>query len=126
MELSYLACPYQHNDPHVMEARREMATHTAFRFIRQGILVYSPLTHDIPINQCGIFGDWQTWKTHNHEMLSRCDKIIVLKLPGWENSKGVQGELTKARQLELPIQEIEPDLNLFNEILRAKGAALSI
>jgi dCTP diphosphatase len=42
-------------------------------------------------------------------MLSKCDRVIVLKLPGWENSKGVAAEIARAEELGLPIEWMEMD-----------------
>jgi NTP pyrophosphatase (non-canonical NTP hydrolase) len=116
--LAYLACPYAHADPSVMKKRHFIANLVASELVSQGICVYSPLTHDIPLNELGIGGNWEFWKKHNHKMVSCCNKLILLKVEGWENSKGVAGELACARSLNIPIEEREPpDDNEFERLM---------
>ena len=105
--LAYLACPYAHPNPFVMKKRHYIANKVTSQLISKGICVYSPLTHDIPLNELGIEGNWEFWKKHNHMMVSRCDKLILLKVSGWEQSKGVAGELECARKHNIPIEEME-------------------
>lgn len=110
MSVAYLACPYSDPDPKVKEMRLEIVTRVAFKLMRTGILVYSPLTHNVPIDRLGINGDWIFWKKFDHTMLSRCDRLIVLKLPGWNNSKGVTAEISLAKEMGLPIEWMDiPD-----------------
>ena len=109
MNIAYLAAPHTHPDPKIKELRHELVNRTAYRLISQGIMVYSPLTHNIPLDALGIHGDWLTWKDFDLEMLSRCDRLIVLKLPGWEVSKGVAAEIAHAKELGLPIEWLEEE-----------------
>lgn len=102
--IAYLACPYSHPDPLVKKMRLRVVTWFAFELIKAGEFVYSPLTHNIPIDEHGFHGNWLTWKHFDHNMLSRCDKLIVLKLPGWEQSEGVTAEIAYAQALNLPIE----------------------
>lgn len=41
-------------------------------------------------------------------MVSKCEKLIVIKLPGWETSTGVTAEIAHAKELGLLIEEIFP------------------
>src|SRR5690242_11058087 len=107
MKIAYLASPYSHPDESVKERRHAIVTHVAFELIRQGIYVYSPIVHNVPIDQLGIHGNWLSWIEFDHGMLARCDRLLVLKLPGWEESKGVQAEITRAKELGLPIEWME-------------------
>lgn len=107
MSIAYLACPYSHSDPKIRELRLALVTQTAYELMRQGIHVYSPLTHNIPIGRFGIQADWMTWREFDHGMLLRCDRLIVLMLPGWEDSKGVSAEIACAKENGLPIEMME-------------------
>mgnify|MGYP000945932908 CR=1 FL=1 len=106
--VAYLACPYSHKDPRIQRKRLKQVNQTVHELLSQGIHVYSPLTHNVPINDLGFNGDWLKWSSFDHEMLSRCDRLIVLKLPGWEDSKGVKAEIEKAKELNLCIEWMEP------------------
>lgn len=107
MKVAYLACPYTHPDPRVKQMRLSAANRIVYDFMREGKFVYSPLTHNIPIDRLGIHGDWMAWKDFDHAMLSRCDHLIVAKLPGWEESKGVAAEIAFAKELGLPVEWME-------------------
>jgi hypothetical protein len=50
-ELIYLACPYTHNAPEIMEERYKSATSAAARLIEKGHVVFSPITMTHPIDK---------------------------------------------------------------------------
>ena len=107
MNIAYLACPYSHRDPKVKNLRYSIATKVAYDLMSKGIQVYSPLTHNIPIDKLGFHGDWTTWQDFDRSMLARCDRLIVLKLAGWEESRGVSAEIEHATELNLPVEWME-------------------
>jgi hypothetical protein len=107
MKIAYLACPYSHEDPKVKQWGHNRVNQVAHDLMRQGIYVYSPLTHNVPLAHLGIHGNWLTWSTFDHEMLSRCDCLIVLKLEGWQHSMGVQAEIKRAEALGKTIEWLE-------------------
>lgn len=41
-------------------------------------------------------------------MMAACDELVVLLLPGWRESEGVQAEIDLALELDLPIRYLEP------------------
>ena len=99
----YLASPYTHPDPAVVEQRFEAVCRMAADLIRQGKTVFSPIAHSHSICRYGLPGDWQFWKQHDREYLSACDEVVVLKLEGWQESHGVQAEIALARALGKPV-----------------------
>lgn len=99
----YLASPYSDPDPVVRWSRYEAVCRHAAHMLRDGHLVYSPVVHGHALAQRGLPGDWAYWERHNREMLRRCDALLVLTLPGWETSRGVQAEVALARALGLPV-----------------------
>jgi nucleoside 2-deoxyribosyltransferase len=105
--IAYLAAPYSHQDPATKEWRLEAVAKTCSHLFQQGTWVFSPLTHNMTIDSYGINGNWQQWGDYDIEMLSRCDKLLILKLPGWEDSKGVATEIAHAKKIGLPIEELE-------------------
>ncbi|MBS0619896.1 MAG: DUF1937 family protein [Verrucomicrobia bacterium] len=118
MSVAYLSCPYFDPDPLVKETRHAIVNRVAFDLLRQGTMVYSPLTHNLPIDRLGIHGDWVAWKNFDHAMLSRCDRLIVLKLTGWEKSKGVAAEIACAEKLEKPIEWMEIHEEMYQSVSR--------
>ena len=88
-EIIYLAAPYSHQDPAVMEARFQAANHAAAALMRQGYLVFSPISHTHPIAVLGgLPRDWDYWDRFDRAMLATCSRLVVLMLDGWRVSPG--------------------------------------
>lgn len=104
-KLTYLACPYQHADKQVMRERFDAVNRAAAQLMREGVYVFSPISHTHPIAECGdLPRGWDYWEAYDRALLSCCSKLIVLQLPGWEQSVGVQAETAIARELGLDIE----------------------
>jgi len=74
-----------------------------------GMLVFSPIAHSVPIAEHGGAPDtWDFWRSLDLEILGRCDEVVVLKLPGWDESRGVQAEVAMARKLGKPVSYVAP------------------
>lgn len=108
----YLASPYSHDSEHVREMRYMQTALAAARLIDQGFHVYSPICHSLGITRW-IRDPWRTsfesWKEIDKDFISRSDSFIVLKLPGWEQSKGVQFEVEYAKQMGKPVSFVGID-----------------
>lgn len=104
----FLASAYTHPDPQVREQRFHAACAATAALIQAGHLVYSPIVHSHPLTRFGLPGDWGFWRRLNHEHLEKSDVLVVLMLPGWEQSAGVQVEMQLARELGIPIDFWEP------------------
>lgn len=107
MQIAYLAAPYSHENFKIKQLRHEIVNQVAHDLIQTGVYVYSPLTHNVPLAQLGIYGDWRTWSVFDHEMLRRCDRLIVLRLDGWQHSLGVKAEIECAQSLGKEIQWLD-------------------
>lgn len=102
--LIYLAAPYRHNNPAVVEWRVEQINRKCAELMAAGHLVFSPISHSHPIAMQGnLPKNWAFWENYDRVMLSKCDELLVLKLPGWETSEGVQAEIRIAEGLGLTI-----------------------
>lgn len=110
-KLIYLAAPYSHKDPGVMQLRRAIIAHMAAKFMEQGHHVYSPITESACYaeNSATLGGNWSTWSKHDRIMLIKCDEMWVLKLKGYDKSVGVQNEIAICNEpdVNLPIRYIE-------------------
>ena len=90
----YLASPYSHADPEVMEDRFRRVCAVASRLMLQGLHIFSPIAHCHPIAVTGgLPKGWEFWGSYDKDIISKCDRFLVLRLPGWEESKGVQAEI---------------------------------
>ena len=103
--LVYLACPYTHESSMVRQARFEAATRAAAALTLMGMTIFSPITHthkmldsvELPIT-------WDFWQVHCMAYLACSHRMIVLQIPGWDTSKGVQAECSIAQSYALPIE----------------------
>lgn len=107
--LTYLASPYNHPDPVVMEERRAAACRKAGELIEAGVPVISPIAHNVAvIREVGCDTGWDRWQVQDMAILQACSRIAVLCLPGWEQSKGVAAEIAEATKIGLPIEYLVP------------------
>jgi hypothetical protein len=75
-------------------------------------MVFSPIAHCHPLAMAGgLPGDWEFWKRYCLATLTPCRQLWVLKLPGWEDSKGIAGEVQEATRQGKPIYYLEPTIN---------------
>jgi len=99
----YLAMPYTGNENQSFH----VANLVAGLLMRQGHIVFSPISHTHPIAvECNLPKDWDYWKRFDEEFIGFCDEVHVVKLNGFEKSKGVNTEIEITRKLEKPIKYI--------------------
>ncbi len=107
--LLYLASPYSHSSLIVMEARFKDACSAAARLMERGYTVFSPIAHSHPIAD-HLRPDFRTnfdfWMKQDLPILKVSDALVVLKLDGWDKSRGVQAEIAYARANGIPIMFI--------------------
>jgi hypothetical protein len=103
----YLASPYTHPDPAVRAVRFRATCQTAAKLIREGQIVFAPIAHSHPMTEFGLPADWQFWERYDVEFLRRCSELVVLKLDGWRESRGVQAEIDLALEMDLPIRYLD-------------------
>jgi hypothetical protein len=122
--LVYLGAPYSHEDPQVRLDRFERINKAASYLMREGIYVYSPISHTHPIALAGgLPTGWDFWEGYDTAILSACGALAVLKLPGWENSIGLTNERDIAERLSRPIFWADPD-QLLEVVLQLRASGL--
>lgn len=107
----YLASPYTHPQPHIMQSRYVQTVHAVANLIAQGIHIYSPIVHfhmvammrDLP-------KDFSFWMDLSYKMIDRADSVAVLKLEGWEQSIGILQETEYAVRKGLPVTYYEESI----------------
>ena len=99
-KIAYLAVPYTHEDPAIMEQRFIQVNKVASVLINNGEVIFSPISHTHPIKLAGdLPGTWQFWDEFDRAYLEHCYKLYVLMLDGWKESMGVQAEINIAKEL---------------------------
>ena len=100
----YLAVPYSHPDLIVRQARFQTANICAAHLMRQGMHVFSPISHTHPIALAGQLPlGFDYWGAFDMAFLSVAKRIIVVTVDGWKESVGVTKEIAIADGLGLPI-----------------------
>lgn len=109
-ELIYLACPYRHENLLIQKKRCAAACYIAKELFAQGYQVFSPLTHNDLFARLHPEIPKEQWMQFDLTILAFCNKLMVLKLAGWEQSDGVKREIAFAKERGLAIEEIEAPL----------------
>ena len=109
-ELIYLACPYSVGGPPkaLMKYRARMATYVTGKLIQRGYVVFSPLTHNDPIEEMfDLPKDWSFWCRFDSVFLLKCTRVLVLMLEGWEESVGIADEIRLAEKHVIPVEYVK-------------------
>lgn len=107
--IEYLAIPYSHNNPDVRELRFELANKVAAALMREGRVIFSPISHTHPLVKYGLPTDWEYWKTQDEHFLNICGRLIVVMAAGWKESDGVQAEIAHVEKRGLRVIYIDPN-----------------
>ncbi len=102
----YLASPYSDPDPSVQAMRFEQVCRVVAAYAKEGELFYSPIAHSHHVAKYGLPGNWEFWKEHDQYMIRACKSFCVLRLAGWEDSKGVTAELRFAKAIGRRISHV--------------------
>ena len=101
---TYLAAPYTDKDPTVVDARVEAVMRAdAWLTKYQHKLIVTPLSKHFILKYEKISNTWGYWEKYGKGLLDLSKELIVLRLPGWENSTGVADEMSYASQIDIPI-----------------------
>ena len=108
--LVYLASPYSHPERSVRAQRFEAVCRAAAKLMNGGVYLYSAISHSHPIAEAGSLPlGWDFWGAYDRAILSCCNKVIVLRLDGWRESKGVQAEIAIAAEQGIPVEYIDEE-----------------
>ena len=107
----YLACPFSHKNPMVRKRRVFISTMCAAMILKNGYMVYSPLTHTSsiaeflpPENECS----WKYWKDISLTFVDWADELWVIMLNGWQKSIGVAAEIKHANKNQMKTRYYYP------------------
>ena len=105
-ELIYLASPYTGGDPTKLFYAVQDET---VRMLAAGKTVFCPIVYsasgfDSLAQRLGGGFDWYEFDLR---ILCRCDRLVVLMLDGWRESKGVALEIAEAERLGMPIEYVK-------------------
>jgi hypothetical protein len=72
-------------------------------------ITITPLSKHYILKHGKIPSDWNYWERYSKILMNACKEIIVIRLPGWESSVGVAGEMEHAVQINIPIVFYDPE-----------------
>lgn len=107
-DIYFVSSPYSHDDKEVVKLRFEQVSKYVARLVSEGTVAFSPITYGHVL--CGIQdmpSDFEFWDNFCYSFLDKATKLIVLKLDGWLESTGVQGEIKFAKENNIPIVYVD-------------------
>lgn len=106
--LIYLACPYSGTPEQIDFRVRAFAQKVAQIEAEGQVHVISPVMNHTVVQYASVPGTWEFWRSYSLTLLARCDGLYVLRLPGWDVSTGVRGEIEAAEAQGFPITYLDP------------------
>jgi hypothetical protein len=105
--LWYLAMPYSHPDPAVVQSRMDIFQQVDGNLLRCAFFTVSPLAKHFGLSISNLPGDWAYWQHYSRAMLDKCYGMFVITVDGWKESTGVQGEIEYATSLGIEIKYLD-------------------
>ena len=104
----YLAAPYSHRFRLIRYLRYRRTNRVAATLIKQGHIVFSPLSHSVPISRyLGNANDSGFWVEQDLSHIDWCEAFYILRLWGWGKSAGIKREYAVAMRLKKIISRID-------------------
>lgn len=123
MTIIYLASPYTHPLHEVRSDRVRAASQCAAALMELGHVVFSPITHGHQVADHlpeDLAHDHEFWMGQCLPMLGACQKLYILPLRGWRESRGLGEEIAWARREGRQTAIIQSDAFPQLEHLRAE------
>ena len=94
MKRIYLACPYSHKYYRVRHERFMIANRIAAHLMTQGNLVFSPISHSVPIAKVipETDTDHDFWLKQDEAFLDWCTHMYIICIDGTYDSYGINWE----------------------------------
>jgi len=103
----YLAAPYTHPDPEIVNWRMENFCRVDAQLCLQGLITVSPLSKHFLKDHTDIPLTWEFWKTYSEKLMEKCDALYVIIMPGWDVSEGVLAEIELAKKMSKEIKYLD-------------------
>jgi len=105
----YLASPYTHEYPEIMQMRYEFVLDITAHLMKQGCVVFSPIVHchNIAIKH-DLPRDFKFWQRYNEAAIDSCFGFMIAAIDGWKESTGIRSEYDFAVDEGKTIGMVEP------------------
>lgn len=111
-ELVYLAAPYSGTKEEI-EARMKVFSIVDAELLSRGYFTISPLSKHFILHHSSLPGTWDFWEHYSKKLIAQCNKIIVIKIDGWDTSVGVQAEIAFAEKVGISVMFYNPSTSQF-------------
>ncbi len=104
-KIAYIAAPYS-SIPDKHELMRLVAKFSGQYMINNPdwFAITGLVHHYASLEEPKLGTDYSFWVQWCELFMTKCDKLVVLCIPGWETSVGVQAEIEYASSLNIPIE----------------------
>lgn len=100
----YIASPFTHKDPEIMRLRYVAAFEYTAARMSFGEVCFSPIVYGYEFFAQGkARPDFEFWQDLNDRMILASTRVEVLKMPGWEASRGIFHEVGFAQEHGIPV-----------------------
>ena len=114
MGFTYLASPFEHKNPDVMEARCESVRLITSSLVAKGDVVFSPIAYT---ENSELPEPPQGWLKFDLAMLQCADLLLIACMPGHQDSAGIKQEIEFAKKHDIKTKTLEP--KIIQEIIGA-------
>ena len=116
MSIIYVASPYSSSLSGDLKLRQQEDRFARVRdFVlhqanAENLLIYSPIVYAHNLAQRGSLPtDAEFWYNFNIGVLRKSEALFLLRIPGWDTSKGVTLELNAAKIMAIPVIHFDSD-----------------
>ena len=108
-QVIYVASPYSSKDDAQRVKNFELVTQYVAFMVSEGYTAISPITYGhLLLDYQDMPGDYEFWQNFCISLLGKCDAMVIIKLPGWQESVGIKDEARYADENGIPIYHLEP------------------
>ena len=107
----YLASPYSDKDKDVVAERTRVTSLVAAKLVSKEVHAISPVVYGTTLmahEQTKDDDSWKSWQHFCNAFIDIATAVYIVKLPGWETSSGVQGEMLRAASRGIACFMIDP------------------
>src|SRR5690606_38282212 len=99
-KLYYLASTYSSKSAFIRNTRYDAVNYAAAKLAQEDLLLFEPIAscHE-KSHMFGMPTGYEFWKRRDRQYIDRADAVLVLDIPGIEDSVGVQDEIAYAKEL---------------------------
>ena len=106
--IEYLALPYSHKSERVMVERAAVSDFIFSELSKEGRIIYAPIsschyiarTYTMPT-------DWRFWGKMGEAFVKASKRVLVIPLPGWQDSIGLTAEIEIAKENGIAIEFLD-------------------